>query len=317
MGRRRLVFGRSALTAMVVGWVVSAALAGCGTVPAGGGSASTALDGGLSAPPTSLPFVRPATPEFTERAEHIATTLRTSGALDRYVNGVVLLSERVTWPDYGADRGDLKAAIGNGAYEAGPGVTDEPGRGTIRFENGQTKEVELLGARSTLGEAKRGLPGCVGPDQPCPLVMTSARLGTTTVSTNQGPAQVPAWEFSADGFATPMVVLAVDPAALVGLPEPVYTGPSWGSLLGVEALESVEGNILHLKVLFGACERDRAAHAYEADDVVVVGGSSVQLPGACPAIGYAAPATVVLSEPLGDRLVVNVTWGAPVLPRNS
>jgi hypothetical protein len=301
---------------MVLGWVAAAALAACGTVPADGGPGGTALDGGPSGPPTTLPFVRPPTPEFTERAEHIATTLRSSGALDRYANGLVLLSERVTWPEHGPDDGELKAALGNGAYEPGPAVTDEPGTGVIRFDDGRTMEAGILGARSALGEAKRGSPGCVGPDQPCPLVITSARLGSATVSTTQGPAQLPAWEFSADGFVTPMVVVAVDPGELLGLPEPVYDEPSWGPLLGVEAIESMEGNTLKVMLLFGACEKDRAAHVYETDDVVVVGGSSVRLPGGCPAIGYVAPATIVLSKPLGERLLVNVTWGAPLLLRN-
>ncbi len=317
MGRRRLAFARSALVAVVIGWVVSAALAGCGSTPAGSaGPGFTALDGGSSGPPTTLPFVQPPTPEFTKRAEHIASALRSSGALARYANGLVLLSDRVTWPDIGAD-GDLKMALADGAYDAGPGVSDEPATSPITFDDGSTTQVSLLGARTTLAEAKRGLRGCVRAEKPCPLVMTSARLGTTVVWTNRGQVQLPVWEYSADGFVTPMVIVAVDPDELLGLPEPVYTEPSWGSLLGVEALESVEGSTLHLMLQFGACERDRAAHAYEADDIVVVGGSSVQLPGGCPAIGYAAPASVVLSKPLGDRLLVNVTWGAPVLPRTS
>lgn len=313
MGRRQGVQG-------VRRWGVAAgcllAIASCGTVPAvDGGPGGTGADGVGFAPPTSVPFVRPATAAFTERAEQIAATLRDSGALERYANGLVLLSDGVRWPDH-APTEDLKAVLGNGAYEAGPAVADVPGGGVIRFDDGRTIDVRLTGARSTLDVAKRGLPGCTGSDLAC-LEITSATLSTMKVSTNQGPAEVPTWEFSATGFLTPLVVVAVDPVSLPGLPEPVYDEPSWGSLSWADSLESVEGVTVSVKLLFGACERDRAAHVLEAPDVVVVGGSSVRLDGSCPGVGYIVPATIVLSEPLGRRPVVDVAWGRILVPGES
>lgn len=305
MGHRARRGGR------IAGIAVVALLTGCGSAVVGGPAGSTgssAVEEGR--PPTTMPFVRQAPADFRDRAEHIAETLRASGALERYAHDVVLTSDRVAWPDYGG-AGELKLLLGNGGYEAGPAVTDEPGTGTIRFTDGRTMQVDVMGARSTLEATKKGRPGCAGVgDEHCPLVMTSAKLGTLRVTTNWGPADVPAWEFSAKELLSPQVVVAVDPKVLPDLPEPVYEEPSWGSLLVADSLVAVDGPAVKVRLLFGACERDLAAHVLEADDIVVIGGSSTPGNGNCPAIGYLASATIDLSKPLADRPLVDVARGA-------
>lgn len=313
MGRRaRVRRWRAGVTGT---FVLVLGLAGCGSVPAVDAGPGAVPTGG---PPTTLPFVREAPPEFTQRAEHIVRTMRESGALTAYANTLVLTSPRVQWADYGA-KGELKAVLGNGGFEAGPAITDVAQRGTVVLEDGTTMDVPLLGARTTLADSKKGLPGCVGVgDTPCPLVMTSARLGTLKVETNRGPATVPAWEFSAAELVTPHVVVAVDPAALGDLPEPVFESSDWPhTLSSAERLLAVQRSSLSVMITFGACETDRAVHVHEADDVVVVGGSHTPTGGICHAIGYNADATIPLSEPLGGRPVVDVIRGRILVPQES
>ena len=300
-------------------------LAGCGSAVVGGQSSTSGTSGTSgsmtvadSGPPTSAPFVRQAPVEFTVRAEHVASTLRASGALASYAHDLVLTSPRIEWADIGGS-GDLKALLGNGGYAAGPAVTDTAGRGTIRFLDGRTREVTLTGARTTLEATKQGLPGCVGlGDVACPFLMTSARLGTMRVTTNQGPADVPAWHFLGDGLRSPHVIVAVDPAALRGLPKPVYDSASWpGNLVGAGSVLSAQGTAVTVRLDgFGEGERDRAAHVYEAADIVVVGGSGEREDRDCLGIdiGYSAAATLPLSAPLGSRPVVEVAWGRFLTP---
>lgn len=47
----------------------------------------------------------------------------------------------------------------------------------------------------------------------------------------------------------------------------------------------------------------------------IAAGSSVPTGGGCPAIGYSAPATIFLSQPLGARPLVDVAWGRILTPR--
>jgi hypothetical protein len=307
---------RLALPARVICLAATVSLAGCGSVVLGGQSGpSSSPAGAADVPATTVPFARQAPVEFTDRAEHIASTLRASGALDSYAHDLVLTSPRIEWADIGGS-GDLKVLLGNGGYEAGPAVSDDADRGAIRFLDGRMEEVTLQGARSTLEATKQGSPGCrsVG-DTPCPLVLTSARLGTMRVTTNQGPADVPAWHFLGDGLRSPHVVVAVDPAALADPPKAVYDSPSWPrSLLAAGSVVSVNGASITVVLEFGACGRDRVAHVYEARDVVVIGGSSKPVDGICPAIGYSAAATLPLSAPLGTRPVVDVAWGRVLSP---
>lgn len=305
----------------VMGSACVVALTGCGSAVVGGpGDATGSTPGAEDRPPTTLPFVRDAPREFTERAEHIAETLRASGALDRYVHSPVITSDHITWPD-SRDPGELKAVLGNGGYEAGPSVPDVPGMGTVRFADGRTMQVDVMGARSTLDATKEGRPGCVGVgDESCPLVFTAARLGTMRVSTNQGPAEVPAWEFSAKELTSPQIVVAVDPNDLPGLPAPVYDSASWPhTLFGAGWLLSVKDSSVTVEMDFGSCSREWSAHVYEASDIVVVGGSDKPIdlpPGVgCGGVGYLAPATVVLDKPLGARPVVDIAWGKVLTPR--
>ena len=268
---------------------------------------------GLAVIPTG-----PAPAEFIDRAQQVAQVVRARGDLTDYPSGLHLLSPVITVPNR-LTNDELKTAFDLGLLTPGPAVTEEPTTTSVTFADGTSRELEVLGARSALDLGRRG-PSCTdansGPGavhlDPCPVVVTRARLTTRAAMTNHGAARLPAWEFWADGQTQPYVVLAVDPHDL----RPPPKGQAMASKSTPENMLDAGGVVtateasVTVLLSHGACDRAMLGHVWEAPDLIVVGGTRQgHRQEACPAIGVWTPSVLQLKGPLGTRPIVDVGTG--------
>ncbi|GGO02226.1 hypothetical protein [Micromonospora parathelypteridis] len=145
------------------------------------------------------------------------------------------------------------------------------------------------------------------------LTVTGVTYGTVPVRTSRGEAQVPAWLFTIEELATPVVRLAVAATAITAVPE--ATAPARAlpdGLVAAQDLTAVDGARLTVRLGVGACDTGITPLVRERPDVVVVGGSVTRATGLCPAVLKLEPVTVTLAAPLGARPVLDVFTGAPL-----
>jgi hypothetical protein len=234
----------------------------------------------------------------------------------------VLESSRT--PELGFDTSEQKQAWAAGRVTLGPGWSRDPsGAAQIRFADGTSRPVDVIDAQAALDAALSPAPeACAGIDPAaCTLTLTQGSVTTVKVTTNRGPATVPAWSFQAAGLSHPVVVVAVPTGVLqdapVPTPPPGLPDPGPG-LDGVEispgAPASTAGSRLTVTIGHGACDRALRAHVVEYADLAVVGATfAPPEPGtACTAQLRVTPVTLTLSRPLGDRPVISVTTGLAI-----
>nr|WP_320068949.1 hypothetical protein [Micromonospora sp. RTGN7] len=150
--------------------------------------------------------------------------------------------------------------------------------------------------------------GCV------PLTVTAVRLGTAPVRTSRGEAQVPAWVFTVEELKAPVARLAVAPGSVTAVPRGVApTGPAPDDVVGAQDLQAIDGARLTWRIGVGACDTGATPLVRERDDVVVVGGGVNRSTGICTDQLLLKSVTATLKAPLGDRTVLDVATGAPLV----
>ncbi|HTJ40166.1 MAG TPA: hypothetical protein VL738_43780 [Dactylosporangium sp.] len=214
-----------------------------------------------------------------------------------------------------------KQAMLAGAVEvAGTLPTQTPPPGEIRWADGNRRTVDVLPAAETLQRLREAGSGQCAMNCP-PIPVTGATLATANVSTSRGPAVVPAWQFTVRDSAVRIWRVAVATKS----PEPGPHDPN-----NPPAGLSAERATIHdrtLTVYFtGAggsaaqpCGADYSAEVIASDIAVVVlvlernyeppAGSQNY---GCDAVGYPREASVQLTEPLGDRVVLEVRYGTAI-----
>ncbi len=193
-----------------------------------------------------------------------------------------------------------------------------PPDGEVRWQDGTTASVPLMSAR-------RVVTAIQGADtEPCgddcvPLRITASRLTTGPIATSHGIATAPIWELTLEGTAVRMTHVAIaDPVTVVPPPWDPNDRP-----VGI-AIESASGSVggRELTVAFvGAppgdqpCGEDYTAEAVESElaVVVIVTRHPHVTIGACTSVGAPRTATLELATPLGERTVLEVQQGLPVL----
>ncbi|OKI87622.1 hypothetical protein [Micromonospora sp. CB01531] len=148
-------------------------------------------------------------------------------------------------------------------------------------------------------------------DTPCiPLTVTGVKLGSASVRTSRGVAEVPAWLFTVAELRVPVARLAVAPRAVGAEPEAVApTRPLPDGVVAVQTLDAVDGARLDYRVGVGACDSGVTPLVLERDDVVVLGAGVVRSTGICTAQLELKPVSVTLKAPLGARTVLDVGSG--------
>jgi hypothetical protein len=274
-------------------------LAGCGssTGPATGAEGSTS---------------------FQDRAVDVARAWQDSGVVTAWTQGFVPLQGLILEPPW-SPNGDLKASYGNGWIRSTSPLPDTAGQGDVRFPDGTSVRVPLVGAQT----ASRRLPTRSGP---CPtagqpsacqwLTITAARRSTLGIRTTRGRAIVPAWRYTVAGLAQPLMVAAVAPSAMTSLPDvtlPDQQAPD--GMVGAMSLLSTRGDVVAFTIGIGACDKDPRGLVRETPELVVVGGSVKPSDAGAPCTAQLLLQRVEVQteQPVGTRPVVDALSGKPLL----
>jgi len=140
------------------------------------------------------------------------------------------------------------------------------------------------------------------------LTVTSVKLGEMTLPTTRGPATVPAWLFTVDGYATPITRAAAVPSPLPPAPLPPRTGQWTASRLVTARSSTVTVIVPH-----GTCDAGAAVKALETPaSVVLTAYVRAPEPGPCRADLKMERVTVRLAAALGKRALLDAATALPV-----
>ncbi|MFC8343207.1 hypothetical protein [Streptomyces sp. NPDC057280] len=266
--------------------------AGCGSEKAGTGDARSAPTG--------------------DRAREVAAAWDGSKAAGVWRAGYYPLSDVVQLPENAFRNEDDKMAYSAENYVLDAELpTGSPQKGKVEWESGSSLSLPLMDARKAYDSVARG-----GDDGPH-LTVTSVKLGRTTLVTSRGPATVPAWLFTLDGYDTPLKRVALEPSVLPGSPiEPLENATD--DLMELQQLVEVgrDGRSVTVLAGHGACDDGAGVEVLETAGSVVLSGSIVGASdGDCTAQLLFQKVTVKLKRKLGDRVLLDAFTGAPVTQR--
>jgi hypothetical protein len=249
-------------------------------------------------------------PEAAVRARLVAEAWDGSRAAEQWRAGYYPTGEDVQLPEDAFHDETGKEAYATRNLELRGDLPElKETKGTVRWENGGSLTLPLMDARKVYADLDRGS----GPE---PLTVTRVRLGEMTMPTSRGPATVPAWLFTLDGYDTPLKRAALSPSQLPRPPiGPAGETPTddLGELLGPAGVAE-DGRSVTVWAGHGACDDGPAVHALETDGTVVLSGSVAGGPDGepCTAQLLAEEVTVELDRPLGDRVLLDAFTGRPV-----
>lgn len=257
-----------------------------------------------------------ARPEGTSqaRARAVADAWHGSAAALAWTKGYHPLDDVIQLPD-GAFHTDAdKRAYATQNFALDTVLPATPKRtGRVTWSHGGSLTLPLMGARKAYDSVARG-----GNDGPR-LTVTDARFGETTLLTSRGPATVPAWLFTIEGYDTPLKRVALDPSRPPAPPiRPAAETPS-DELWPLARLLDVSRDRRSLTVIaqHGACDKGPAVHVLETDDSVVLSGSiKGHQDGVCTSELIGEPKRVTLKRPLGDRILLDAFTGRPLTSKS-
>ena len=300
--------GSVALAAFVVGFLTLAC----------------SVNGFFSASSTAVP-VGEARPEATDRLHRQA-----QDALDRWAQAVQdnggstitftgeLTSQIGEWEPAVATR-DKAALLGGALVATNPLSEERPGKREVRWTDGPKVDAQVLSAAQALEDL---IADVAQPCEDCtPLEITDANLATGLAETSSGPAEVPTWVFTIKGTAVRVTRVAVDGSVTVTPPPWNADDPPEGLSIDLAAGDpgSRTLDVQFVGAAKGAedpCGADYTAEALESDLAVVVIIHAIEHDASaaqpCRSIGRTRTATVSLSGPLGERVVLEGRQGLPV-----
>ncbi|MFF0200377.1 hypothetical protein [Streptomyces sp. NPDC005017] len=245
-----------------------------------------------------------------ERARRVAEAWDGSTAADVYRRGFYPMADVVETPENAFRNGaDKEAYLTRNFGLRGELPASDRDEGEVAWADGRSLTLPMMDARETLAKLDRDSGG--GPE----LVVTGARLGTMKLVTSRGPATVPAWLFTLDGYDTPLKRVALDPSEKPESPiGPAADSPSneqWPLQQFVRT--SRDGRSVTVLAGHGSCDKGPAADVLETDGSVVLSGW-IRDPsdGDCTADLRFTEVTVKLAEPVGDRVLLDAFTGRPV-----
>ena len=145
------------------------------------------------------------------------------------------------------------------------------------------------------------------------LTVTGAKPGEMTLVTSRGPATVPAWLFTLDGYDAPLKVAAVVPSKL---PEPPIGRASGVPGFSLDRLVRMapDGRSVAVVAWHGACDDGPVVNVLESRGSVVLSASVKKRKdvGFCTKEAISEQVTVKLDRPVGDRILLDALTGRPV-----
>ncbi|MEV6995376.1 hypothetical protein AB0N87_40560 [Streptomyces sp. NPDC093228] len=253
------------------------------------------------APPTTTRWRRPALVKSPRPGS--------SEAARAWRKGYYPIGEAVQLPeDAFHDEADKQAHESRNFALRGRLPTAARKNGLVRWQSGGSLTLPLMEAQQTYEVVARG--GGKGPQ----LHVTGAKLGEMTLATSRGPATVPAWLFTVDGYDTPLKRAAVRPSEP---PTPPIEPFAEGSSATLQALRQLvgtarDGRSVTVAAAHGACDDGPAVDVLETGGSVVLSASVVGTKnGPCTGQLLSERLTVKLDRPLGDRVLLDAFTGRP------
>ncbi|MET8685551.1 hypothetical protein ABZV77_15150 [Streptomyces sp. NPDC004732] len=245
---------------------------------------------------------------LADRARQVAEAWDGSAAAAEWRTGYHPTGETVQLP-----RGGLRGRADEQAFEDGrlvlrgklPGPKPRDGR--VRWPGGTTLTRPLVGA----DESYERLVGSRGGGKPR-LTVTGVERGEMQMATSRGPATVPAWLYTLDGYASPLKQAAVLPSKP---PRPPIGRAHDLPGLPLHRLvrTAADGRSVTVIALHGACDDGAAVDVLETTGSVVLASSiKGEDDGICTMQAKMQRVTVELDRPVGDRVLLDARTGRPV-----
>ncbi|MDX3453423.1 hypothetical protein PV396_15950 [Streptomyces sp. ME02-8801-2C] len=246
------------------------------------------------------------------RAQEVADAWDGSKAAETWREGYYPTGDWVSPP-----AGGFRGADDNRAYSLtnyvldGELPTTTPEKGEVKWAGGGSLVRPLLDARRTYTALSRNSSA----EEPH-LTVTGAKLGETTIATSRGPATVPAWLFTLEGYDEPLRRVALRPSELPPSPIGRIGDDVPTELMELPQLMEVSGDGRTVTVLayHGSCDDGPRVKALETDGSVVLSATvaSVESDLPCTADMHSKKVPVELERPLGDRVLLDAVTGRPV-----
>ena len=309
--------------------VCATLLAGCGSIetpatPEAGKATSQAASLGNAAAAPKDPF--------QTRAAVVAKAWEDSGILKAWTTGFVPLEELRIDPVVSGKgpNEDFGISYTNGCIRTRSPLADKAGHGIVRFADGTSLPVPLVGAQTAYSRLPKRSANCPMADKPSWLTITAARLSTVEIRTTRGQGIVPAWHYTVAGLTQPFISVAVAPSAISALPH-LKLGehqPGRDGLVSASGPISHKGDLLNIEIGIGTCDEDPPRGVvWETPELVIVAGlvttkprtgatgavSGVEpIPG-CAAMRLSRRLDVRTKDPVGKRLIVDAVSAKPLL----
>jgi hypothetical protein len=304
--------------------LASTAVTGCAAAmsdshPSGGAPPTRAPSSAHAAPlSSSPPGVNAAA--FDALAAQEASAWASSPLAVQWRSGLVVFTagELTSGPSSGFPSDADKLAFINGNLVfTGPPPSGAPA-GLVTWPDGTTMKVPVLSAARALGEltSSKQCPGCATTS----LDVTAIRPATLAVETSRGRATVPAWAFTLEGVAAPVIEAALPPGSYV-LPGSQGAPPGkelaalgTGFVGAMDATVSADGRTLALRLDGSPCDKTWGGLVDETASAVVIGGwmHDPDPDAPCAAMLVFRTTTVALSAPLAGRVIIDAVTGQPV-----
>ncbi|MEB8342433.1 hypothetical protein [Streptomyces endophyticus] len=246
---------------------------------------------------------------LAERARQVADAWDGSSAATAWRAGYHPTGEAVRLPRGGLHDGADQQAYERRNFKVRGTLPDAgPKDGTVSWAAGHSVTRPLVGAK----EAYDTLAGPRAEGKP-QLAVIGVELGRMRMSTSRGPASVPAWVFTLDGYASPLKQAAAVPSKTPRSPVKAahdLPDPPLNRLLKVSA----DGRAVTVVALHGVCDDGPTVDALETRGSVVLSASVTgRDPGRiCTKQAKLERVEVRLREPLGDRVLLDAHSGKPV-----
>ncbi|GHH16993.1 hypothetical protein [Streptomyces lanatus] len=249
-------------------------------------------------------------PNTEPRALKVAEAWDGSTAADTWRTGYYPIADPAQLPeDAFHDDADKEAYLTQNVVLRGNLPETPQTDAKVTWRSGESLTLPLLGARAAY-EKLGGGDLSPGPH----LTVTGAKLGETTLATSRGPATVPAWLFTIEGYDTPLKRVALNPSK----PPKPPIGPAgqlgsalWELNKVVEV--TADGRSVTVLAHHGACDDGPAVDVLETDGSVVLSGYVVGASDElCTAQLLSKKVTVELDRPLDDRILLDAFTGRPV-----
>ncbi|MFF8731734.1 hypothetical protein ACF073_35415 [Streptomyces sp. NPDC015171] len=250
------------------------------------------------------------TETLAHRARKVASAWDGSTAAAAWRAGYHPMGEVVQLP-----RGGLRSQADKRAYQdhnfvlRGTLPDTRPKDGRVTWAGGGSLTRPLVGAIESYKTLAHGRTG--GKPH---LIVTGTKLGQMSVATSRGPAAVPAWLFTLDGYASALKQAAVIPSPLPRPPiERAHGVPGYplDQLVDIAA----DGRSVTVVALHGACDDGPSVAVLETRGSVVLSGSvnhGKNDSGNCTKRARLRRVTVKLARPLGDRVLLDAHTGRPI-----